>query len=322
MVEVNKLNEIESILSQMNGDLASHFSDLIKSTIIETLNLNKNKNEEEVDYKNIYNLHKNNFEIWLKPKFSHNYFVSVRNSLEKIFQNEVSNIIEIKKIIESGKVTPSSASKCFRVFLNYLEENELISDVDLIRARKKIKIITSNNIDKYVPREKEIRETLEILKSHEYPKEAMTIYKFMLESGCRYTELKYLMSNFDESNIEVFGDIITYKNFYLRGSKSSYYLFCSKKTFDELKKIIKYGDINVLSYFKRKLHRTKYLVNLKYLRKYNFTKLIENDVEIEFANFIQGRASKNIGFTNYLAKQRLSIPKYTNFIKNLYLELK
>ncbi|MCA9460098.1 MAG: hypothetical protein KC550_06125 [Nanoarchaeota archaeon] len=319
MVEVNKLNEIESMLSHMGGDVASQFSDLIKSTIIETLSLSKKT--EEVNYCEIYNIHQFKFENWLRPKFSHNYIVSVKNSLNKIFQNEIKDILDIKKIIESGKVTPSSGSKSFRVFLNYLEENELISDVDLIRARKKIKIVTSNNIDKYVPREIEIKQSLEILKSPEFPREIMTMYKFMLESGCRFTELKDLMTNYDESNVEIFGDIITYKNFYLRGSKSSYYLYCSKKTFNELKRVIKTCDNSILLYFQRKLHRTMYMVNLKYLRKYNFTKLIENGVEIEFANFIQGRASKNIGFTNYLAKQRLSIPKYTNFIEKLYQEL-
>jgi intergrase/recombinase len=218
-------------------------------------------------------------------------------------------------------MTPSSASKGFRVFLNYLEENELVSDLELLRARKKVKIITSNNIDKYVPRTKEIKQTLSILSSYEFPKEFQIMYKFMLESGCRFTELEYLMENFDRKNIEKFGNIITYRNFYLRGSKSSYYLFSSKETFNDLIEVMKNNELEILKYFQRKIQRTKYTVSLKYLRKYNFTKLIDNNIEIEFSNFIQGRVSKNIGFTNYLAKQRLSIPKYSKFIENLYLEL-
>ncbi|MDA3855965.1 MAG: integrase, partial [Candidatus Woesearchaeota archaeon] len=231
------------------------------------------------------------------------------------------NIVEIKKFIDSRKMTPSSASKGFRVFLNYLEENELVSDLELLRARKKVKIITSNNIDKYVPRTKEIKQTLSILSSYEFPKEFQIMYKFMLESGCRFTELEYLMENFDRKNIEKFGNIITYRNFYLRGSKSSYYLFSSKETFNDLIEVMKNNELEILKYFQRKIQRTKYTVSLKYLSKYNFTKLIDNNIEIEFSNFIQGRVSKNIGFTNYLAKQRLSIPKYSKFIENLYLEL-
>ena len=319
MVELSKINELESLFSQMNGNMASQFSDLIKNTIIDTLNLGRN--ETEVNYYNLYNEHRDSFEIWLRPKFSRSYIISVQNSVNKIFNCNVQYILEIKKIIESGKLTRISTSKGFRVFLNYLEENELISDIDLIRARKKVKIVTSNNIDKYVPRTKEIKQSISLLKSFKYPKEFLTLYKFMLESGCRFTELRYLMESYDKKNIEVFDNVVTYKNFYLRGSKSSYYLFSSKDTFNKLIKVIQTNKIEILQYFQRKLQRTDYLVNLKYLRKYNFTKLIENEIEIEFANFIQGRVSKNIGFTNYLAKQRLSIPRYSKFINNFYTEI-
>lgn len=52
------------------------------------------------------------------------------------------------------------------------------------------------------------------------------------------------------------------------------------------------------------------LLSLKYLRKYNFTLMIEFELNFEIANFIQGRASQNIGFNHYLAKKKLAITEY------------
>ena len=125
------------------------------------------------------------------------------NTLEKIFTKfKVITINDLRSLLEEDKINQRAGRTSFRVFLNYLEENELISDLDLIRARKKIKIVTSNNIDKYVPRTKEIKQTLVILNSYEFPKEILVMYKFMLESGCRFTELEYLMKNFDKNNID------------------------------------------------------------------------------------------------------------------------
>jgi intergrase/recombinase len=318
MVESKQINQLESLFSQMNGELSSNFSELIKKTIVETLNNNENK--EEVDYNLLYWNNKEDFENWILPKFSRNYKVNIVNVLYKLFSLDIKDVLDIYRAIENKEVTQSSASKGFRVFLNYLEDKELISELDILRARKRIKIKADNTPDSYVPKKKDILETLSLLKTHEFPKEAQILYKFMLESGCRYTELEHLIKYFDESKVEEFEDIITYQNFYLRGSKSSYYLFCSKKTFKELKGIIGI-DKDFLDYFKRKIQRTNHLVNLKYLRKFNFTQLIDAGVEMEFANFVQGRASKNIGFTNYLARQRLTIPKYSNFISYLFREL-
>ena len=59
------------------------------------------------------------------------------------------------------------------------------------------------------------------------------------------------------------------------------------------------------------------LLPLKYLRKYNFTLMIENEVNFEIANFIQGRASQNIGFNHYLAKKNLACREYLKIVDTL-----
>ena len=52
----------------------------------------------------------------------------------------------------------------------------------------------------------------------------------------------------------------------------------------------------------------------KYLRKYQFTQMIKSGVNFEIANFIQGRASKNIGFNHYLAKKEIALKEYKKII--------
>lgn len=54
---------------------------------------------------------------------------------------------------------------------------------------------------------------------------------------------------------------------------------------------------------------------MKYTRKYSFTKMIQNDVNFEMANFIQGRVSKNLGFNHYLAKKEIAIKEYRKILE-------
>ena len=133
----------------------------------------------------------------------------------------------------------------------------------------------------------------------------------LLESGSRFTELVDLVINFDESKLEKENKIILYRNFYLRGNKSSYYLFFQEKTFKEFLKIrSKITSESYLESFRDRIMRNKSIVSSKYLRKYNFTLMVEAQIPFEIANFIQGRASKNVGFNHYLAKRDLAVKEY------------
>ncbi len=63
-------------------------------------------------------------------------------------------------------------------------------------------------------------------------------------------------------------------------------------------------------YIQKNVCRHKEIINLKYLRKYNFNLLVTSGVSIEIANYIQGRASKNVGFNHYLAKKDIAVKEY------------
>jgi len=259
----------------------------------------------------VYKTNKNNFIEWIGSKYSQGYFNEINSTLEKIFNNNNEDIEEIKKFIyETKLVALRSSTISLRVFFNFCEFYELLDIEQLNFFRNKIKIHINKGIDSYVPEKEKIIKTFNFFKEN-YPKYEI-LYKLLLESGCRITELKHLISSFNKKNIETWDDdLILYRNFYLRGQKSSYYLFFTKRTYDlfikeqynqrnveHMKDIIKYQD----------------LTPLKYLRKYNFTLMIENNISFEVANFIQGRTSQNIGFNHYLAKKTYAVKEYSKIL--------
>ena len=133
----------------------------------------------------------------------------------------------------------------------------------------------------------------------------------MIESGCRYTEVVEMVINFEEKNIEVYDEkIVLYRNFYLRGKKSSYYLFMSFKTYTQLLLELENITYSLLRSFQNIISHRKDIISLKYLRKYQFTLLIKAGIDFEVANFIQGRTSQNIGFNHYLAKKEIALKEY------------
>ena len=59
------------------------------------------------------------------------------------------------------------------------------------------------------------------------------------------------------------------------------------------------------------------LTPMKYYRKYNFTLMIDCNIDIEIANYIQGRVSDNIGVNHYLAKKQIAIKEYRKFLERI-----
>jgi intergrase/recombinase len=191
----------------------------------------------------------------------------------------------------------------------------LIDENILFKLRKKIKLNIVSNIDTYVPCDIELNNSLLLI--NKLKKEFNVFYKLILESGCRPAELCEMLLNFDPKNIEYADNIVVYRNFYLRKSKNSFYLFFTKETFDKLLHL-ELSNFNQTYYnsFKERIVRDKSIISLKYLQKYQFTQMIGCGVEFSITNFIQGRSSKDIGFNHYLAKKELALKKYEKIFFN------
>ena len=173
--------------------------------------------------------------------------------------------------------------------------------------KARIKITEKSKIDSFIPSDTQINEFLEKISS--YCNLSYLFVKILLESGLRVSEVQHFVKELDLSKFEVVGGVAVYPMYYLRGTKSSYYLFISKELYlqlcGNLQDLKKFNVEKLKMWIKR-----NGLIPLKYTRKYNFTQLIKNDVSFEVANFIQGRVSQNIGFNHYLAKKEVAVKEY------------
>jgi intergrase/recombinase len=182
--------------------------------------LNTSK-KEDFELKSIYFLEQKNLEKYLFEKFSKHYAKEMINSLKKVFVgHKVETLEDFKRIIDNKKINERSGKTSFRVFLNYLEYKELIQDDILIKLRKKIKLNISSNVDTYIPKVEDIKNSISII-NEKYSKEFEVFYRLILESGCRPVEIEEFILNFDSKKVEEYDNTIVYRNFYLRNTKNS-----------------------------------------------------------------------------------------------------
>ncbi len=273
--------------------------------------------------KSIYFIERKKFEKYVKKTFSTTYSVSVTNHLQKIFEKyDVKSIPEMKKLVNSGKIHQKGGSLAIRVLLNYCERNDLIDIDDIDAIRRRIKIESKENIDRFIPNDNDIEKSINYIKEN-LERKHLLIYHFMIQTGCRWTETVDFFKTFNEKHLEIEGDVCAYSHFYLRGKKTSFYLLFTKQLYNELKPFIGKITKKDMIYLKRKIQRDKEegTICLKYLRKYCFTSMIKSGITIEVANMINGRSQKsNVGITHYLNQKEIMIKEYQKVMEK-FLEL-
>lgn len=248
------------------------------------------------------------YEVWLnKLKVSEGYRKNIRNLTKNIFSQQFRSVIELKQIVNTE---PNIKYKqlAIRNWIKFIEEYEIVPYETILEWKSKIKVNTRSNVDSFIPTERVIKDFLD--KVNNYDLGSYIFLKILLDSGLRVTEAQLFIESLDKNKFEISNNVVTYPLFHIRGTKSSFYVFISLETYNliinNFKLIKSYNVEKLKTWIKR-----NNLIPLKYTRKYNFTLLIKSGVPLEIANFIQGRASQNIGFNHYLAKKELAIKEYT-----------
>lgn len=267
--------------------------------------------------KNTYFSRKEDYKNFLINNNCDRYATNLLSYLDRIFKHNITPE-NINQVLQTSGICKKYFVIAIRNFLNYCELNSLLSDELITRYRRQIKVNFKSKIDSFVPTKEQIAQSLEILNS-KHPTQFLILYKAMLESGLRFTELKHIILTFDERRVEVWENkIAVYSNFYIRGKKSSYFVFISNSTYNKLVSILPTLNTQLLNVFQDRMSKDKEIISLKYLRKYQFTLLIEKGVSLEIANFIQGRASQNVGFNHYLSKKAVSLTEYSKILDDFY----
>jgi intergrase/recombinase len=270
------------------------------------LNLNNTKNLKNTLF-SVYKTHNIKFFEWLNnKKLSKDYINGLRNTLENTLKLNFKSSNDLKDELLKVKNRKYRALALRNLF-NFCEEYEILSQELIFNLKSKIKITEKSNMDYFIPTDEQVKGMLNNIR--EYDNLSFIFYRVLIDSGLRVTEAQHFFSLLDKSKFEIHENIVTYPLYYLRGTKSSFYVFISLETYnliiENFKNMKKYNMEKLKTWIKRKK-----LISLKYTRKYNFTLLIKSNISFEVANFIQGRASQNIGFNHYLAKKEVAIKEY------------
>ena len=192
-----------------------------------------------------------------------------------------------------------------RVYLNFLEENELLSSEDADYFRKVIPT-RKTAPDSFVPSDDKVRE-IYLKIDNETMKTAFLV---LAMSGIRIMELVKMITEFEAEKLIVDGNIAKFPMNYFRGHKKALYVYLPKETALSLKR----ADLNddTISHYFSELGLAP-----KYLRKWQYNFLIYQGVPEGVADFIQGRSSESVGSMHYLSKVKQADYWYSKAVMKL-----
>jgi len=242
--------------------------------------------------------------------YSKDYRKQILAKLPLIFKKDSYNVDEfINVICDSYRdINKNDRSiKLVRLILNYCDDKQLLTPLQLTGCRKKLKnkLVC---VDNYVPTDTEVKSTLKYLNKYQ-----QLLYLVYLYSGIRKVEGDYLLKNLLKLKAQKFEGFVKISMNYLRKNKNSYFCYLPLKIYDDLIK----NHINLsLGSLESTLKRKK-LISIKYCRKWFYTKCIELGVPESIADYYQGRVANSVGSNHYLNRQLLADQNYSKIV-NLF----
>jgi intergrase/recombinase len=239
--------------------------------------------------------------------YSKDYRKQILAKLPLIFKKDSYNVDEfINVICDSYRVINKNdrSIKLVRLVLNYCDDKQLLTPLQLTSCRKKLK----NKpvcMDNHVPTDTEVKSTLKSLNKYQ-----QLLYLTYLYSGIRKVEGYYLLKNLSELRVQRFDGFVKISMNYLRKNKNSYFCYLPLKIYDDL--IKNYNNFSLGS-LESTLKRKK-LISIKYCRKWFYTKCIELGIPESIADYYQGRVANSVGSNHYLSRQLLADKNYNKIV--------
>jgi len=131
-------------------------------------------------------------------------------------------------------------------------------------------------------------------------------------SGLRLTESLELITHLDSSRMIERGEVSVYPLRMMRGSKNAFYTYMPKSLAQDLENLGQFSSYKETG----KKFRIAGLP-AKYLRKWNYNMLVRAGVDMMIAEFIQGRAFRFVGGTNYLGAMERAAESYAKALPTL-----
>ncbi len=222
---------------------------------------------------------------------------------ESFWDKKIQNRAELSNIILGSRT--QYIRTVARVYLNFLEENELLSSEDANYFRKAIPS-RKTSPDGFVPDDNKVKEMYG--KINDEPMKM--VFSVLAASGIRIMELVKMMKDFDKDKLIVNGDTAKYSLNYFRGHKKAFYVYMPKELAASLEKT-ELNDDTISHYF------SELGLAPKYLRKWQYNFLIYRGVPEGVADFIQGRSSESVGSMHYLSKVKQADYWYSRVLDSL-----
>ena len=237
-------------------------------------------------------------------KYTKEYKAQVNKYLkENFWTKNIESRAELSRIILGART--QYIRTVTRVYLNFLEENELLSGEDADYFRKAIPS-RKTSPDGYIPSDDKVMEIYRKI-DDETMKTAFTV---LAMSGIRIMELVKMMKEFDVERLIVNQNLAKYPMNYFRGHKKAFYVYMPKQLALSLERV-ELNDDTISHYF------SQLGLAPKYLRKWHYNFLIYHEVPEGVADFIQGRSSESVGSMHYLSKVKQADYWYGKVVSTL-----
>ena len=260
-------------------------------------------------FNELYEAHREGFVKWLDhriaigdrmtEKTKNGYISAVDRYLIKDADDDITKPLDFTGMIGDKQ------TRGVKNFLNYLEEIEIENPLGypLDKWRQKVKIRKSGVVEIY-PSNEEIIEAYNAC-----PPEYKTLFKALVYTGNRFSQLYAVLQNINPSEVTIVGDVAHIpSSSQSSGTKRSYRLFFPAAFIPELSKItLKSEDTT-----KKGIQHGR--VSAKTIRKWSLNFLVENDVSESIADFMQGRAPVTVGSAHYLNKIKQSVIAYQKVV--------
>ncbi|HII60214.1 integrase [Pyrococcus horikoshii] len=258
----------------------------------------------------LYRSYRQDFHSWLLERVTERTAKDYISCMDKLCGRfKLASLKEIKRAIESVN-RKDKYVKALRSFITFLTYEEIIDESTAEILKKPLKS------KKFQPRQvfitdEELRNAyFELIKKWDF--RAELLLKVLIFSGVRLTQAVAFLTSLDHSNFYVVNEkVVRYPAMaFSKGHKRAFWIYLPKDFAESLQRIdISYHEARRRTNFGR--------VSANTIRKWHYTFLLKNKVPGEVADFIQGRAQKNVGERHYANLTLLADEWYSRIVDKL-----
>ena len=183
-------------------------------------------------------------------------------------------------------------ARCALLVLSHAASSGFMRQNDHLEWKARIKV-KPTRMDIHIPSNGEIAQTLSQL-----PREYQKLYRALLYSGLRLTEIAYICKNHGKLRAQDMGGFTKVELSWNRGTKSAFFAYSPTEVWDELG-ASKRSTVGLQTHLKANSTPVCKLVPAKYCRKWFAQKCLEVGVKSETVDFYQGRSQRSVLFRHY-----------------------